>query len=290
MHLVDSHAHLDSIRYEDDREAVLLRAWEAGLRTILSIGIGEGPEEMHQALELSRRYANRPNTPRILASAGVYPHEGEKVNAQALEKLDGLLSQPEVIACGEIGLDYFHEGTPHDLQKKVFSQQLEIAAKRKRPILIHCRPSPNSDQAWDDLLAILEEEWRHTGLRGVMHCFAGNQEQAKRSMDLGFLLSFAGNITFPKAQPIRDVAEATPLDHILVETDSPYLAPVPNRGKRNEPAWVAEVARQIADLKKLDPDRVASSTTENFFRLFGNTVSEANTSDQSAPEDIKIGN
>lgn len=268
---------------------MLVRAWGTGVRTILSIGIGEGPEEMHQALEISREFAGKPGIPRILASAGVYPHEGEKVNKEALDTLDRLLSEPEVIACGEIGLDYFHQGTPHDLQKRVFSQQMEVAAKRKRPILIHCRPSQDSNDAWEDTLALLESEWRPAGLGGILHCFSGNWEQARRGMDLGFLVSFAGNITFPKAQSIRDVAAKIPLDNIVLETDSPYLAPTPYRGKRNEPAWVAEVARQIAEEKGLELEVVTSTTTNNFFRLFDITPDAAIESDRSLLADIKNG-
>jgi TatD DNase family protein len=285
--LVDSHAHLDNPRYTEDREAMLARAYEAGVRTVLSIGIGDGPEQMHQAWEISRKYSRQPGMPRILASAGIYPHEGEKATAGALHKLDGLLAEPEVIACGEIGLDYFHEGTPHDLQKRVFSQQMEIAARRKRPIIIHCRPSQDSDDAWDDTLAILELEWKQTGLGGILHCFSGSWDHARRGMDLGFLLSFAGNITFPKAQSIRDVAIKIPLDKMLLETDSPYLAPAPNRGKRNEPAWVVEVARQIAKEKGLEPEVVASSTTNNFCRLFDLTPDTATDSDRFLMADIK---
>lgn len=287
--LIDSHAHLDNPRYDDDREAMLRRAWEAGVRTVLSIGIGEGPEEMHQALELSRKYAKQPGIPRILASAGIYPHEGEKATTAALEKLNSLLAEPEVIACGEIGLDYFHQGTPHALQKQVFSQQMEIAAKHKRPIIIHCRPAQDTEAAWDDTLEMLDSEWRQTGLGGILHCFSGSWEHARKGMDLGFLISFAGNITFPKAQPIREVAAKIPLDNLLLETDSPYLAPVPNRGKRNEPAWVAEVARQIAAEKGLEAETVAFSTTNNFFRLFGLTPDSATESDRSLLADIKNG-
>ncbi len=287
--LVDSHAHLDNPRYTEDREAMLSRAWEAGVRTVLSIGIGEGPEEMHRALELSRTYAGRPGMPRIFASAGIYPHEGEKATAAAFSKLDQLLAEPEVIACGEIGLDYFHDGTPHDLQKRVFSQQMEIAARRKRPILIHCRPSQENNACWDDTLTMLESEWKQAGLGGILHCFSGEWEHARRGMDLGFLISFAGNITFPKAQPIRDIARKIPLDSMVVETDSPYLAPIPNRGKRNEPAWVTEVAQQIAKEKNLEAEVIASHTTKNFFRLFNLQPDAAIESDRSPMADIKNG-
>lgn len=266
--LIDSHAHLDSERYAEDREAMLRRAWQAGVGAVLAIGIGEGPAEMHQALEICRRFNGQPETPRLYASAGIYPHNTPEADESALAKLDSLLQEPEVIACGEIGLDYYHEGAPHAMQLEILTRQLEIAAVRKRPISIHCRPKDGAVDAWDDLFGILEERWRPTGLGGVMHCFSGTYEQAQRSMDLGFLLSFAGNLTFPKAQPMRDVAARLPLDRILVETDAPYLAPAPHRGKRNESAFMVNTARTLAELLKVSEEEIASATTKNFQRLF----------------------
>ena len=177
--------------------------------------------------------------------------------------------EPEVIACGEIGLDYYHEGAPHDVQHKGLIQQLEIAAARKRPILIHCRPKDGTEDAWTDLFGILDEHWGPTGLGGVMHCFGAGWDQARRSLDLGFLVSFAGNLTYPKAQPLRDVAARLPLDGLLVETDAPWLAPAPHRGKRNEPAWVARTAETLAELQGAEAQEIAAATTKNFNRLFG---------------------
>ena len=235
--LIDSHAHLDSERYANDREAMLIRTRQAGVGLVLSIGIGERPAEMHQALDLCREFNARPNLPRLYASAGIYPHNTIEADDGALAKLDALLAEPEVIACGEIGLDYYHEGAPRDVQRAGLIRQLEIAAARKRPILIHCRGTNESTDAWDDLFLVLEENWRGTGLGGVMHCFGGGWEQARRSLELGFLVSFAGNLTYPKAQPLRDVAARMPLSGILVETDAPWLAPAPLRGQRNNPRW-----------------------------------------------------
>jgi TatD DNase family protein len=270
--LIDSHAHLDSERYAEDREAMLRRAFEAGVGAVLAIGIGEGPAEMHQALDMCRQFNGQPDMPRLYASAGIYPHNAPEADEAALAKLDSLLQEPEVIACGEIGLDYYHEGAPHAVQLEILGRQLEIAAARKRPILIHCRPKDGAPAgipgAWDDLFSVLEERWRPTGLGGVMHCFSGTYEQAQRSMDLGFLLSFAGNLTFPKAQPMRDVAARLPLDRILVETDAPYLAPVPHRGKRNESAFMVSTARTLAELLQVTEEEIASATTKNFQRLF----------------------
>jgi TatD DNase family protein len=266
--MIDSHCHLDSPRYDEDRAALLERAWTAGVREILSIGIGEGPETMQRALEISREFAGRAGVPEIWASAGVHPHEARLADEAALAKLDELLQEPEVLACGEIGLDYFYDHSPRDEQKTVFARQMEIAAGRRKPIIIHCRPSENSTDAWDDTLAVLKTRWAPTGLGGILHCFTGEQRHAEEAMEIGFLISFAGNITFPRAQAIRDAAAAVPLERMLIETDAPFLAPVPNRGKRNEPAWVKEVAVTIAGLRGLEPGEVAERTAANFGGFF----------------------
>ncbi len=272
--LIDSHAHLDSYRYTGELPALLQRASEAGVGAILAIGIGEGPAEMHQALDICRKYNTADSKlPRLYASAGIYPHSTTEADDRALAKLDALLVEPEVIACGEIGLDYYHEGAPHDVQKRVFIRQMEIAAVRHRPILIHCRPKDGDNQCWEDTLALLSQHWRVTGpegkpLGGILHCFSGEWTHAEQAMELGFLISFAGHLTYPKAQPLRDVALKVPLDRVLVETDAPYLAPVPYRGQRNEPAYVAETARFLAELRSVSLEELASITTKNFQRLF----------------------
>jgi TatD DNase family protein len=270
--LIDSHAHLDSERYAEDRAAMLARAWEAGVGAVLSIGIGEGPAEMHQALHICRQFNTQredgAKLPQLYASAGVYPHSTPELDDAVLAKLDGLLAEPEVIACGEIGLDYYHEGAPHDVQRSGLIQQLEIAAARKRPILIHCRPKEGATDAWTDLFEVLEEHWRPAGLGGVMHCFGGGWQEARRALDLGFLVSFAGNLTYPKAQALRDVAARMPLDGVLVETDAPWLAPAPDRGKRNEPALVLRTALVLAELLHVSGDEIGTVTTKNFSRLF----------------------
>jgi len=270
--LIDSHVHLDSERYADDREALLRRAWDAGVGTMLAIGIGEQAAGMDRALEICRQYNRHPESgaglPKLYASAGVYPHNAPEVNDTVLAQLDQLLAEPEVIACGEIGLDYYHEGAPHPVQREGLIRQMEIAAARKRPILIHCRPKDGATDAWEHLFEILEAHWRPTGLGGVMHCFGGGWEQAQRALDLGFLISFAGNLTYPKAQPMRDVAAKIPLNGLLVETDAPYLAPVPYRGKRNEPALMVDTARTLAGLQDISEQEFAAVTTKNFLRLF----------------------
>jgi TatD DNase family protein len=267
--LVDSHAHLDSPRYDADREELLQRAWQQGVRTVLSIGIGEGPDTMQQALELSRSYAGKPGIPRVLATAGIHPHEAQLADQAALAKLDDLLADPEVLAVGEIGLDYYYDHSPRPQQKQAFAQQMEVAAAKRRPIIIHCRPSEGSSDAWDDTLEMIETAWVKTNLGGILHCFTGEWEHARRALDSGFLISFAGNITFPRAQNIREVAAKVPLDRMLIETDAPFLAPLPYRGKRNEPAWVGRVADKLAEVRGVTSEQVASSTANNFFRFFG---------------------
>jgi TatD DNase family protein len=238
------------------------------VRTILSIGIGEGPDTMQQALELSRSYAGKPEIPRVLATAGIHPHEADLADQAALQKLEGLLVSPDVLAVGEIGLDYYYDHSPRDRQKDAFTQQMEIAAARRRPIVIHCRPSDGSTNAWDDTLGMIETHWAGTSLGGILHCFTGEWEHAKRAMDCGFLISFAGNVTFPKAENIRQVAARVPLDRMLIETDAPFLAPLPHRGKRNEPGWVTRVADRVAEICGVTAEQVASSTANNFFRFF----------------------
>ena len=280
--LVDSHIHLDSDRYDADREALLARAWEAGVRTLLSIGIGDGPHEMHRALEIAHEYAARPETPVIYASAGIHPQEAHRVDEASLLKLAGLARDAKCIAVGEIGLDYYHVENPDiATQKAAFIAQMEVAAEAKLPILLHIRTSElatpeakakyGDADAWADTLSLLETHWKATGLGGVMHCFSGDVALARRSLELGFMLSFAGNLTYPKAQSIRDAAIFAPLDRILVETDAPFLAPIPNRGQRNEPAWVAHTAAYLADIRKMTPEAVAEATTGNFRRFFGRT-------------------
>jgi TatD DNase family protein len=275
--LVDSHAHLDSERYSGELDAILRRTKAAGVGVVLAIGIGEGPAEMQCALEICREYTEegRGKTeqefPKLYATAGIYPHNTHEADAAALAKLDGLLAEPEVIGCGEIGLDYYHEGSPHEVQKRVFVEQMKIAASRRRPIIIHCRPKDGDSQCWEDCLALLAEHWYPTGIGGILHCFSGDWEHAERAMELGFLISFAGHLTYPKSQALRDVAARVPLDRMLVETDAPFLAPVPERGKRNEPGWVAHTAAVLAGLKGISVEELGSITTKNFERLFGLT-------------------
>ena len=269
--LTDSHAHLDSARYDADRETMLKAALQAGVGTVLSIGIGDGPDTMHRALDLCREYAGRTDVPQLYATAGVHPDDAAKLDMPALDKLNKLLAEPEVIACGEIGLDYYWDTAPRAVQQEAFIEQMECAAGHRLPIIIHCRAAERAGTgdtaAWDDTLDLLDRHWRQTGLGGILHCFAGTAEHARRAIEWGFLISFAGNLTFPKAQAIRDAAQALPLGSMLVETDAPFLAPVPMRGQRNEPAYVTGTAAKLAELLNVDAEEIAQITTHNFERL-----------------------
>jgi TatD DNase family protein len=256
MELIDSHAHIDFPQFAEDREAMLERARAAGVTTLLAIGTGPGPEKLDSAIPFAEQHDW------IFATVGIHPHEAEQVTPRHLEDLATLAKHDKVIAWGEIGLDYFYDHSPRHVQQRVFRDQMALAQQAKLPIIIHCR------DAWSDCLILLEEVWRPTGLGGILHCFTSTLEDARRGIEMGFLVSFAGNSTYPKTQNIRDVAKALPLDNILIETDSPYLAPQAYRGKRNEPAYVAEVARTLASVRNLSPDEVAAATSENFRRFF----------------------
>src|SRR5580698_9970172 len=271
---IDSHAHLEGKRYDADRDEVLARAKNDGIGSYLAIGNGEGPDTADCGIKLAEKYNGQTQYPAIWASVGIHPHEASLANEEAYARLATWARHPRVIAWGEIGLDYFYDHSPREIQKTVFLKQMELAQAAKLPIIIHCRPSENSENAWDDCLAMISEHWisEHwapTGLGGILHCFTGSIEHARRGLELGFMISFAGNITFPKAQPIRDAAKMVPLDRMLIETDSPYLAPIPHRGQRNEPAFVKEVARQIGELRNLSTEEIGALTTQNFYKFFG---------------------
>jgi TatD DNase family protein len=259
---VDSHAHLEGHRYDADREQVIARAREAGVETIVAIGNGEGPVNFDCGIKLAEKYDF------LYATIGIHPHEAKLADAAALDRMAQLAKRPKVIAWGEIGLDYYYDHSPRDVQQKAFVQQMELAKTAKLPIVIHCRPADNSHDAWEDCLRLIREQWSASGLGGILHCFTGDAAQAKHALDMGFMVSFAGNITFPKAQPIRDAALTVPLDRMLIETDSPYLAPIPHRGKRNEPAFVKEVARQLGELRGHSAEEIGAQTTQNFYRFF----------------------
>jgi TatD DNase family protein len=259
---VDSHAHLEGERFDADREQVLARARDAGVETIVAIGSGTGPGSLGCAVQLAETHAQ------LYATVGIHPHEAKLARESDFRELEQWVQRPKVIAVGEIGLDYYYDHSPRDTQRKVFLQQMELARAAKLPIVIHCRPSQGSEDAWEDCLGLIESDWAPSGLGGILHCFTGTLAHAGRALDLGFMISFAGNVTFPKAQAIRDAAREVPIDRMLIETDSPFLAPVPNRGKRNEPAFVKETARQIAELRGLSTEQIGAETTRNFHKFF----------------------
>lgn len=251
--IIDSHCHLDDHAFDADRNQVLERARQAGVSLALAIGSGDGPPDLEAAIRLAD------SVPWLYATVGVHPHEARKADAGAFEKLEELCRHPKVLAVGEIGLDYHYDHSPRDVQREAFVAQMEIARRAGKPIIIHTR------EAWADTMALLREHWQGTG---IMHCFSGDYQQAADAIDLGFLISFAGVLTFPKAESLRDAAARLPLDRILVETDSPYLAPVPHRGKRNEPAFVVDTLAMLAKVRGIAPGEAAAATTANFLRLF----------------------
>jgi TatD DNase family protein len=248
----DSHAHLEFPDFDADREQVFERARAADVQYILAIGGASGPEHLRSGLQIAD------GRERVWATAGIHPHEARLAAEAHFAELAQLASNPRIVAIGEIGLDYHYDHSPREVQCQVFIRQLEIAAGARLPVVIHCR------EAWSDCLRILEEHWNRTGLGGILHCFSGTWEDARRGMDLGSYVSFAGNLTFPKAVNLREVAAQVPRDHLLIETDSPFLAPVPKRGKRNEPAYVVHTAEQLATLHHCAVDEAGAFTTRNF--------------------------
>ncbi len=258
MSLVDSHCHLDSPEFDADRDAVIERALEAGVERMVAIGTGSGPPDLEGGVRLADKYAA------FYATAGVHPHDAAKATEDDLARLAGLLQHPKVVAVGEIGLDYHYDFSPRDIQKSIFIEQMAIARAARKPIVIHTR------EAWEDTLALIEQYWKPHGLPGIMHCFSGGPAEAQRALDLGFYLSFGGILTFPKALDIQAAARQAPRDRIIVETDAPYLAPVPKRGKRNEPALMVHTARKLAELRGEPYDNLCRTTTENFGRLLLN--------------------
>jgi TatD DNase family protein len=257
MNLIDSHAHVDVSDFDADRDAMLDRARAAGVGTLLAIGNGPEVEKLGAAVP----YAEMHDW--IYASVGIHPHEARHATDAHYAELERLARNPRVIAWGEIGLDYHYDHSPRDVQARVFRHQLDQARAANCPVIIHCR------EAWPDCLKILEEDWRSSGLGGIFHCFTGTLEEATLGLEMGFLISFAGNVTYPKAQNLRDAAREIPLDRLLVETDSPFLAPQSHRGRRNEPAYVAEVAQTIGNVRDLAANQVAEITSANFRRFFG---------------------
>jgi TatD DNase family protein len=255
---VDSHAHIDGPEFDADREEVIARARAAGVVAILNVGTGDPHGgAFERAVELAERHPN------VFSAIGVHPHDARLFNDEAEQKILTLIKQsPRIVAWGEIGLDYHYDNSPREVQSEVFRRQLRLARGAGLPVIIHSR------EADDDTLVILQEELAGYDRAGVLHCFGGGTRLAEGAVALGFFISFAGVLTFKNAQPLRNIAAGLPLDRVLIETDCPYLTPVPFRGKRNEPARVVEVARCLADLHAVDVEEVGKVTTANFARLF----------------------
>jgi TatD DNase family protein len=253
---IDSHAHLEVSHYNGDVAGVLARAQAAGVGRILAIATGAGPGTLEGAIRCADEYDW------IYATVGIHPHEAKLAGENDFEEIRSLATHSKVLAIGEIGLDYYYDHSPRERQREVFVRQIHIAKDLGMPIIVHSR------DAEADTLEILQRDWRSTGLGGVLHCHTGSLEMARAAIDMGFLVSFSGIITFKKSQALRDVAKALPNEKVLIETDSPYLAPEPHRGKTNEPAFVGEIARVLADVKGLTTEDIARITRFNFNRFF----------------------
>ena len=254
MTIVDTHCHLDDERFDGDRAEVVARARAAGVEWMMSIGTGGGPADLECAVRLAGQFDC------VFATVGVHPHDAGKAGDGTIGRLEELLAHPRVLALGEIGLDYHYNFSPPEVQRAVFAGQLELAVRAGVPIVIHTR------EAWDDTFALIEEHWESTA-GGIMHCFSGGPREAERCVSMGFHLSFAGVVTYPKAVELREAARITPLERLLVETDAPYLAPVPHRGKRNEPALVVHSARKVAEVRGQGVEEVAAAVVANWRRL-----------------------
>lgn len=258
MILVDSHCHIDGEQFDNDRDDVVQRASEAGVKAMLNVGTGDPHSgEIRRAVEVAEKYPN------VFASVGVHPHDAKLYNGEAEDSLVELTRSPKVVAWGEIGLDFYYDHSPREIQVEVFRRQIRKAAELNLPIIVHSR------DADDETVDILSDECsgpRFAG--GVMHCFGGTPEMAEALLQVGFFISFAGNVTFKKADNLRDSARVVPLERMLIETDCPFLTPVPLRGKRNEPGFVTHTAAFLADLLGIETEELAAATTANFLRLF----------------------
>lgn len=259
MIFVDSHCHIDGEQFDSDREEVISRANEAGVGAMLVVGTGDATEfnNFERVVRLAESHAS------IYCSIGVHPHDAKTLGKLEEEKLINLAkSSKKVVAWGEIGLDYYYDHSPRDIQREVFIRQIRIAKDLDLPIIIHSR------DADDETVEILTEECSYPEFRGgIMHCFGGTPEMAEQILKLNFMISFAGNVTFKKAENLRDSAKIVPLERLLIETDCPYLTPVPFRGKRNEPMYVVETAKFLANLYGVELENLAETTTKNFYKF-----------------------
>jgi TatD DNase family protein len=256
---VDSHAHIDGEEYEADRDEVVARARGAGVRAILNVGTGDPHSgSLERAVEVAEKYDG------VYAAVGVHPHDAKLFDNDAERRILRLIEgSRRVVAWGEIGLDYHYDHSPREVQREVFARQLRLARERSLPVVIHSR------EADEDTVSVLREEWNGSARGGVMHCFGGGLRMMEQVLELGFMISFAGNVTFKKAEDLREAARRAPLNRLFVETDCPYLTPVPFRGRRNEPARVVEVARCLAELHGTTVEEMGRVTSDNFARFFG---------------------
>lgn len=260
--LVDSHCHIDGEAFDADRDEVVRRAREAGVAAMLNVGTGDPHSgEIARAVADAEKYEN------VFAAVGVHPHDAKLYDDAAEEHLIELTKNEKVIAWGEIGLDYYYDHSPRDVQREIFIRQIRKAKELDLPVVIHSR------DADDETVEILTAEFsgkppKGGTQNGIMHCFGGTPEMAKALMDIGFFISFAGNVTFKKAENLRDAARVVPLDRLLIETDCPFLTPVPFRGKRNEPSYVVHTARFLAEFYGVEFEHLAEQTTRNFLDFF----------------------
>jgi TatD DNase family protein len=255
---IDSHAHIDGHEFDDDREEVIERAHTTGVSLILNVGTGDPHSDaFDRAVALGRQHKS------IYTAIGTHPHDARLYDDAAEAKIKNLINNDHVIAWGEIGLDFHYDNSPRDVQIDVFKRQLRAARECDLPIVIHTR------EAEAETIEILQNDYERAERRGVFHCFSGSMELAQRALEIGFMISFSGIVTFKKAEELREIAKQVPIDRLLIETDCPYLTPIPYRGKRNEPAYVVEVARTLAALHSVELEEMGRITSENFNRFFG---------------------
>ena len=256
---VDSHAHIDGEEFDADRDEVVARAREAGVCAILNVGTGDPHSgSLERAVEVAEKYEG------VYAAVGVHPHDAKLFDDEAERRIVRLIEESgRVVAWGEIGLDYYYDHSPREVQREVFARQLRLARGMGLPVIIHSRAAD------EDTVNVLSSEWTGSARGGVMHCFGGGLVMMEQVLALGFMVSFAGNVTFKKAEELREVARRVPLDRLFVETDCPFLTPVPFRGRRNEPARVVEVARCLAELHGTTLEEMGRLTARNFARFFG---------------------
>ncbi len=255
---VDSHAHIDGEEYDADRDGVVARAREAGVVAILNVGTGDPHSgQLERAVAVAEKYEG------VYAAVGVHPHDAKLFDDEAERRIVRLVEESRrVVAWGEIGLDYHYDHSPREVQREVFARQLRLARSKSLPVIIHSR------EADEDTVNVLRTEWNGSARGGVMHCFGGGLPMLEQVLELGFMISFAGNVTFKKAEDLREAARRVPLDRLFIETDCPFLTPVPFRGRRNEPARVVEVARCLAELHGTTVEEMGRLTARNFARFF----------------------